>query len=66
MKYRVVTAFVDLQDGKYRYEVGDTYPRKGKKTSKKRIAELSSTDNRRHAVMIEPVDEDGDDDKEVE
>lgn len=57
MKYRVVTAFVDLQDNKYRYEVGDTYPRKGKKTSKKRIAELSTTDNRRNTVMIEAVDD---------
>lgn len=57
MKYRVVTAFVDLQDNKYRYEVGDTYPRKGKKTSKKRIAELSTSENRRNTVMIVPEDD---------
>lgn len=64
MKYRVVTAFVDLQDNRYRYNVGDTYPRKGKKTSKKRIAELSSTENRRNTVMIVPDDETAEDEVE--
>lgn len=63
MKYRVVTAFVDLQDNKYRYEVGDTYPRKGKKTSKKRIAELSTSENRRNTVMIVPEDEEAAEDE---
>ena len=58
MKYRVITAFVDLQDSNYRYNVGDTYPRKGKKTTKKRVNELSSTENKRHTVMIEPIDDD--------
>lgn len=57
MKYRVITAFVDLQDNKYRYNVGDIFPRKGKKTSKKRIAELASDQNRRNTVMIEPVED---------
>lgn len=56
-KYRVVKAFVDLQDNKYRYEVGDEYPRKGKKTTKKRVAELSSDDNKRHTVMITPIED---------
>lgn len=57
MKYRVITAFVDLQDQKYRYNVGDIYPRKGKKTSKKRIAELATGQNRRDTVMIEPIED---------
>ena len=57
MKYRVITAFVDLQDQKYRYNVGDIYPRKGKKTSKKRIAELATNQNRRNTVMIEPIED---------
>ena len=56
-KYRVIKAFVDLQDGNYRYEAGDIYPRKGKKTTKKRVAELSSTENKRHTVMIEPIED---------
>lgn len=56
-KYRVVKAFKDLQDDGHRYEVGDEYPRKGKKTTKKRVAELSSTENKRHAVMITPIED---------
>lgn len=57
MKYRVVTPFVDLQDNNYRYEEGDTYPRKGKKTSKKRVEELSTTENKRNTVLIEAISE---------
>lgn len=53
----VVTPFVDLQDNDYRYAVGEKYPRKGKRATKKRIAELSSTGNRRRMVLIKEVKE---------
>jgi len=64
MKYRVITAFVDLQDQKYRYNVDDIYPRKGKKTSKKRIAELATDQNRRNTIMIEPIEDEDEKDEE--
>lgn len=50
--YKTVVAFNDLQDDSYRYEVGDKYPRKGKKASKARIKELSTKENRRGVVLI--------------
>lgn len=57
MAYKVIKSFVDLQDGKYRYNVGDVYPRKGKRATKKRIAELASSENRRGEPMIEEIEE---------
>ena len=66
--YRVINKdFTDLQDGNHSYKVGDVYPRKGLKPDKKRIAELSGSDNRRHTPLIEKVDgsdEGATDDKE--
>ena len=55
--YKVIKSFVDLQDGKYRYNVGDVYPRKGKRAAKKRIAELASSENRRGEPMIEEIED---------
>lgn len=60
--YKVVCPFVDLQDDNFPYGVGDKYPRKGLKPTKKRIAELLSTDNRRGIVLIEKVKKDVDGD----
>ena len=57
MKYIALKSFVDLQDKKYRYVEGDTFPREGKKVTKKRIAELLSSDNKRHEPMIKAVEE---------
>lgn len=53
--YKVVKFFTDMQDGNHAYEVGDTYPRKGVKADKKRIAELSGTSNRRRCPLIAEV-----------
>lgn len=50
--YQVVEAFLDLQDGEYRYNVGDIFPRKGYEPSKARIAELSSTKNKIGKILI--------------
>ncbi len=56
-KYRVVSFFTDLQDNNYPYQVGDTYPRDGGSTSRKRIAELSGTENKQNKQLIEVVEE---------
>lgn len=53
--YRVIEGFVDLQDKNYPYGIGDKFPRKGKRVSKKRLAELSSDKNKRGIPLIEEV-----------
>lgn len=63
--YRVIEGFVDLQDKNYPYGIGDKFPRKGKRVSKKRIAELASDTNRRGIPLIEEVKEDVDGDMPV-
>lgn len=52
---RVVTAFADLQDDGYIYNVGDKYPRAGVTVSEERLEELASNRNRRGVALI--VDE---------
>lgn len=56
MLYRVVTRFKDAYDDKHLYEKGGLYPRKGYKPSDSRIAELSTTNNRRGVIGIKPID----------
>lgn len=48
--YKVIASFVDLDDGK-RYRKGDTFPNK----SAKRLAELSSSNNKLKKPLIEKV-----------
>ena len=55
--YRVIKMFTDLQDKGYRYQVGDTYPRKGLTADKKRIEQLLSAKNRQKTALIEEVAE---------
>ena len=55
--YKAVVRFKDLKDDKYVYETGDTFPRKGKRVSKARIAELLGSENRRGMPVIEEVEE---------
>ena len=55
--YRVIKAFVDLQDNNHKYDVGDIYPRNKKKVSASRIKELSTDKNRRGIPLIEKVEE---------
>ena len=50
--YKVIVRFKDLKDNCHLYNVGDVYPRKGKRASKARIAELSSTENKRGVALI--------------
>lgn len=56
-EYKVIKYFTDLQDNNYAYHVGDTYPREGIDPKPSRIAELSSTSNKRGVPLIELVKE---------
>ena len=56
--YKVICPFVDLQDDEYPYDVGDRYPRKGLKVTKKRIRELATEENRRGVVLIKEIKKD--------
>ena len=55
--YRVIKHFVDLQDNNYKYDVGDTYPRKGLNVLQSRINELASNKNRQGVPLIEEIPE---------
>lgn len=57
MAYKVVKYFTDLQDKNYVYNVGDTFPRKGLKVLASRYKELATTNNRRHEILIEEVED---------
>lgn len=59
--YKVILKFKDLKTG-HVYEVGDTFPHKGKVT-KKRLNELSTKNNKLNKPLIEEIVEDV---KEVE
>lgn len=59
MKYRVLTAFMDLQDNGFGYCADDIYPREGLEPSEERIAELSDNRNRRGIPLIECIKEKG-------
>ena len=53
--YRVIKHFVDLQDNNYKYDVGDTYPRKGLNVLQSRINELASNKNLQKTPLIEEI-----------
>lgn len=55
--YKVIRYFTDLQDEKYAYQVGDTYPREGLSPTDERIAELSGSRNRQGKPLIEAIPE---------
>ena len=55
--YRVIKHFVDLQDNNYKYDVGDTYPRKGLNVLQSRINELASHKNKQKTPLIEEIHE---------
>ena len=57
MAYRVIKHFVDLQDNNYKYDVGDTYPRKGLNVLQSRINELASDKNKQNTPLIEEIPE---------
>ena len=51
--YRVIKFFTDLQDSNHAYYPGDKFPREGAEASEERIAELSGSENKRGAALIE-------------
>lgn len=53
--FKVIKKFTDLQDDRYLYNEGDTYPRKGFKVSSQRLEELSTSSNRRGEPLIKEV-----------
>ena len=55
--YRVIKHFVDLQDNNHKYDVGDTYPRKGLDVLQSRINELASDKNLQRTPLIEEIPE---------
>ena len=55
--YKVIKHFVDLQDNNYKYDVGDTYPRKGLNVLQSRINELASNKNLQKTPLIEEIPE---------
>ena len=55
--YRVIKAFVDLQDNNYKYDVNDIYPRKGLNVLQSRINELASNKKLQKTPMIEEIPE---------
>ena len=52
MKYTVIEAFVDLQDGNHVYRVGDVYPRPNHDVAYSRIVELATSANRNGKPLI--------------
>ena len=54
MGYVVLKSFLDREDD-HLYKVGEEYPRKGYKPTKKRIAELASDKNAIGIPLIEQV-----------
>lgn len=57
MKYKVLTAFMDLQDKNHGYCSGDSYPRQGLTPTKERISELSGKNNKRGISLIKEIKE---------
>lgn len=57
MAYRVIKYFVDLQDNNHKYDVGDTYPRKGLNVLQSRINELATNKNLQKTPLIEEIHE---------
>ena len=55
--YKVIKHFIDLQDNNYKYDVGDTYPRKGLNVLQSRINELASHKNKQKTPLIEEISE---------
>lgn len=50
---KVIHEFLDLQDNKHYYRVGDKFPREGVEVSKDRINELSTSANKIGVPLIE-------------
>lgn len=61
--YEVITAFIDLVDGRHEYAVGDTYPREGHEPTAERIEFLLSDTNKVGKPVIKEVTDVADEEK---
>lgn len=57
MTHKVVSRFKETKHDGHVYEVGDNYPVEGKKATKARLEELSTTKNKYQQIFIEEVTE---------
>ncbi|MEK3995637.1 termination factor Rho [Psychrobacillus sp. FSL K6-2365] len=55
MAHKVIVRFKENKHDGHIYKIGDEYPVKGKKATKTRIDELSTTDNSYKQIFIEEV-----------
>lgn len=55
-EYVVLKDFADLQDNKYLYRAGDSFPRAGVDVSEERVAELASKRNKCGEALITRVE----------
>ena len=51
-KYKVISPFLDLEDGKHIYHEGDDYPYDGQTPSKRRVLQLSTNGNKLGRPLI--------------
>ena len=54
--YKVIKAFVDLQDCNFPYKVGDVFPRNGKEVTESRLNELAGKDNKQGQPLIKLIE----------
>lgn len=57
MAFKVVRRFQEVKHDDHVYEVGDSYPKEGKKATKARFEELSTEKNDYKKIYIEEVKE---------
>ena len=55
--YKVIKFFTDLQDNRYPYHEGETFPREGVTVTDERLKELASKKNKRGVALIKEVKE---------
>lgn len=53
--YKAIVRFTDLQDGGFKYNPGDLFPREGLEVTPERIKELSTKANRRGVPVIKKL-----------
>lgn len=64
--YKVVARFLDLEDNKREYKIGETFPCEGVEVSERRLAILSTDQNAAKKVLIEKVEDGQSDGEEAE
>lgn len=59
MSHIVVRRFCEKYHNDHVYEVGDTYPARGKKATKARLKQLTTEGNKYKKIYLQPSTEDG-------